>query len=258
VEGGSDTLPPPSTLHPPSSPQTFACERCLRPRRLSRCDPNGWNELITHLTGGLLFGREVQRPDWFPRPRRGHPQPPDAAPQADPSIRNPQSQIRNRKIPYTPRPTRSPSVRRPQVERLLLAGRTFKQIAAELRLAYGTILWTAQQVYKQHGVRSLRDFLARHGQPQTPSTRDVRSLLLGGFSIPEIAAWKTVIYNQRQALRKAGKKLPDARVYNGGRRSRHDRQSVSPTPRRPTASTAAVTSARVSPCPKLPTKVARS
>lgn len=60
--------------------------------------------------------------------------------------------------------------------------------------------------------------------PATPHLIPRRHLLLSGISIPEIAAWtgadKTLIYNQRQALRKASKTLPDARVYNGGKRTR--------------------------------------
>ncbi len=179
----------------------------------------------------------MKPPDWLPAAKRGRPEPVEEP--AVSTIRNPQSQIRNRTLPYTPRPTRAPSKRRPQVEKLLLAGRTFKQIAADLGITYGTILWTAQQVYKQHGVRTLRELLFKHRATlpaaalskltlpngdvsKPPLTHEVRHLLLSGLSIPEIAAWtganKTLIYNQRQALRKAGKKLPDARAYNGGRR----------------------------------------
>jgi DNA-binding NarL/FixJ family response regulator len=58
-------------------------------------------------------------------------------------------------LAYRPRPTREPSQRRPQIEQKLLAGHSFKQIARALGLAYGTILWHAQQVYKHHGVRTL-------------------------------------------------------------------------------------------------------
>ncbi|MBA2633024.1 MAG: hypothetical protein H0U86_08515, partial [Chloroflexi bacterium] len=52
----------------------------------------------------------------------------------------------------------------------------------------------------------------------------VRHLLLSGLSILEIAAetgaGKTLIYNQRQALRKAGQKFIDRREHNVGRVSR--------------------------------------
>src|SRR5207302_1418593 len=49
---------------------TFACDKCHRIKRFSRCDPNAWNEAVTYLSAGLLYGREVQRPDWFPKPIR--------------------------------------------------------------------------------------------------------------------------------------------------------------------------------------------
>ncbi len=189
--------PQPPTPDPlPTTPDfpTFACAACLRLRRFSRCDRNAWNEVVTYLSGGLLFGREVRRPGWFT---------PD------------------RKLAHAPRPTRAPSIRRPQIERLLLAGRTFRQIAAELGLAYGTVLWTAQQVYKQHGVRTLPDLLRKHGHAiGPPLTKEVRRRLLAGQPIAQIAAetgcGKTLIYNQRQAIRKAGVKLSDGRKHNGG------------------------------------------
>jgi hypothetical protein len=81
-----------------------------------------------------------------------------------------------------------------------------------------------QQVYKQHGVRSLPDLLRKHGHAiAPPATHDVRRRLLAGQSIAQIAAetgaGKTLIYNQRQALRKAGEKLRDGREHNGGKQS---------------------------------------
>src|SRR5207249_2210193 len=71
----------------------------------------------------------------------------------------------DRKIAYTPRPRRSPSKRRPQIQRLLLTGLSLKQIASHLGLVYGTVLWYAQQIYKQHHVRTLNEFLQKHGLP---------------------------------------------------------------------------------------------
>ncbi|HEV2296020.1 MAG TPA: hypothetical protein VGR35_19400 [Tepidisphaeraceae bacterium] len=246
IEASSGSAPS-STLHPPPSPAPhFACERCHKLRRHSRCDPNFWNEIVTYLTGGLLYGREVKRPDWFPHAKRcerhegtearrheGRDEPAregcnHSSPSASATPQCLRASVPSclpRKIPYTPRPNRAPSVRRPQVEKLLLAGRTFRQIAAQLGLAYGTVLWTAQQVYKQHGVRSLPDLLRKHGHTiPPPLTKEVRRRLLAGQTIPQIeaetGAGKTMIYNQRQALRKKGVKLESGWKHNGGRRER--------------------------------------
>jgi hypothetical protein len=58
----------------------------------------------------------------------------------------------------------------------------------------------------------------------TSSFTPIRRRLLAGESTPEIAAALNVgfccINNQKQALRKRGVKLPDARANNGGGRGR--------------------------------------
>ncbi len=43
----------------------FACSTCWRVRNFSLCDYRGWNEFVSYLSGGLLFGREVKRPGWL-------------------------------------------------------------------------------------------------------------------------------------------------------------------------------------------------
>lgn len=39
-----------------------ACHACHRVRYFSLVDAHGWNEFVTHLSAGLLYGREVKRP----------------------------------------------------------------------------------------------------------------------------------------------------------------------------------------------------
>ncbi len=180
-------------------PSSFACGVCHRVRRFSRCDPNLWNEIVTYLSGGLLFGREVKRPDWFP---------------------NRKSQFANRKLPYTPRPTRAPSMRRPQIESMLLSGMSFKDIAAKLHLVKGTVLWYAQQIYKHHGVRTLPQLLTKLGHPELIEdsrykTEEIRARLRAGQSTRQIATELHVpmysVYNQRVKLLKEGVRLRDGR-----------------------------------------------
>lgn len=34
-------------------------------RNFSLCDYRGWNEFVSYISGGLLFGKEVVRPGWL-------------------------------------------------------------------------------------------------------------------------------------------------------------------------------------------------
>jgi len=111
---------------------------------------------------------------------------------------------------------------------MLLAGMSFKSIAAELGLVKGTILWHAQQVYKHHNVRTLVELARKLNHPELvegfrgSKTPEIRRRLLAGETVKQINTalncGLTMIYNQKQQLRKRGMKLPDARAVNGGRR----------------------------------------
>jgi hypothetical protein len=47
----------------------FACYRCHRIRSFSRIDAkNSWNELVSYISGGLMYGREVEMPANFGLP----------------------------------------------------------------------------------------------------------------------------------------------------------------------------------------------
>ena len=90
-------------------------------------------------------------------------------------------------------------------------------------LSKGTVLWYAQQIYKCHGVRTLPELYEKRGHPELAEASnskypEIRRRLMNGDSIATIVAelkvGKTVIYNQRQRLRKQGTKLTDARVHN--------------------------------------------
>lgn len=43
-------------------PRSFACKKCWGVRSACMANDIGWNEFITHISGGLLFGRDVPRP----------------------------------------------------------------------------------------------------------------------------------------------------------------------------------------------------
>jgi hypothetical protein len=48
----------------------LACRHCWRVRNGGAAERHGWNEFVTHLSGGLLYGREVKRPAGFGYERR--------------------------------------------------------------------------------------------------------------------------------------------------------------------------------------------
>ncbi len=51
----------------------FACAKCHRVRFNSTISKDYWNEVITYLTAGLLYGHEVPRPiDQFPKTRKNN------------------------------------------------------------------------------------------------------------------------------------------------------------------------------------------
>jgi hypothetical protein len=43
-------------------PRSFACKHCWGVRSAVMSHSSGWNDFITHISGGLLYGREVPRP----------------------------------------------------------------------------------------------------------------------------------------------------------------------------------------------------
>src|SRR5262249_25626626 len=111
----------------------FGCEICHRLKRSRQVGGDWWNELVTYLSGGLLYGSEVERPEWARQDKEAV-----------------------RKVAYRPRVGRAPSARRQRVEELLLEGWEFKQIAGELGVSRGSTYWYAGQVYREHGVGSRR------------------------------------------------------------------------------------------------------
>ena len=119
----------------PKPVSIFACDKCHGVLHFSRASLKlSWNLLILRYTGGLLYGHEVQMPDWLqPGRKRGHPA----------------------------RPRHSP--RRDQVERLLInTDLSYTQIAARLHTTYAAAALAARSVYKRHNVRNcnqLRDLL---------------------------------------------------------------------------------------------------
>jgi len=168
---GNIPSPPPSLNPEPRTPNPhpgFACKSCHRVTHIAR-HKHAWNQIVTDLTAGLLYGHEVPKPDWFSTQIKNQ----------NSTQLGPQGHIKNdspldfafRQYKYSPKPNRAPSQRRPQIESLMLKGHSIQQIAHSLSLSVGTILFYSKQIYKEHNVRSLLDLLLQFGIPLRPGMR---------------------------------------------------------------------------------------
>lgn len=129
-----------------SGPRTFACHHCWRVSYTSLVGYNGWNNFVTHLSGGLLYGREVERPS-------------EEAPQ-------------RRKKRYVPHVR--PAPRRDQVLSGLMQGLMYKEIAQRMGVAYGTVHMQVKKIYKLHDVHS-RQELVKKVEAERSAVGDQRS-----------------------------------------------------------------------------------
>jgi hypothetical protein len=133
-------------------PPMFACVKCHGVRHFSAIDNTSWNELISHMSGGLLYGFEVKKPSWF---------------------------VAQRKKPYRAQINRAPSRRREEVlERLLLNWRQ-KKIMKDLAMKKSQLSQITQAIYARHRVHSRQELIewyeklkvntaAKTGEPKRP------------------------------------------------------------------------------------------
>lgn len=147
----------------PTAVLGFACARCHRVRYQGRCRRDFWNELVTYLSCGLLYGSEVKRPTWL---------------------------TLHRKHPYAPRPNAAPAWRRLRVQELWLKGWSYKRIAAEMEIHWHTVMTHVTKIYKQYGVHGRYELAKRVGvKLQRPVTdgQKIRVRLEAGQSYRRIA-----------------------------------------------------------------------
>lgn len=114
---------------------SFACQRCHQIRRTTPLDVNHWNQVITYLSGGLLYGREVPKPAEF---------------NAEP--------IRRRR--YIPQLTRQ-APRRKEILRKLLDGWSVPRIAQSMGITRTTVYVQLRSVYRQEGVPNMEALIAK-------------------------------------------------------------------------------------------------
>ena len=131
----------------------------LRVTGVTACAPlravnrNEWNTLVAQLSGGLLFGREVPKPEWFDTRKR---------------LRNYYPQLRR------------PSPRRQMVLRRLLNGWTIRQIARDMTISIRAVLNHVRALCRQEHVSDRHGLAKRFGSshPQ-PLTQDDRARAAG-------------------------------------------------------------------------------
>jgi DNA-binding CsgD family transcriptional regulator len=126
---------------PPPEIDGLACMRCHGVRYLNRTHPGCWNHLISYLSGGLMFGAEVPRPQWV-------------------------KPVRTRA--YAPRPGCEPSKRRAEMVERLLEGLTYAQIARRMGLSENTVDSYARKTYAAYGVRRREELARRLGRTLPP------------------------------------------------------------------------------------------
>jgi hypothetical protein len=142
--GGWDDNDPDARAEPL---RTFACTRCHNVLYFTRFDAEKWNHLISHLTGGLMFGRDVPRPSWY---------------------------VQRRTRPFRPQLHRRPSRRRAEILAALRRGLTIKQIALHLRTSAAAGYMHARELYRQHGVKNQAALRAKLASEDRHARQEIR------------------------------------------------------------------------------------
>lgn len=119
-------------LSPQERERRFACKQCHRVRDFASDTRNAWNHVISHLSGGLLYGREVKRPASFVIARRNR---------------------------YYTKPGARPAKRQAQIAQLLVnTDLTRGQIAERLGIGIGghvSALYRRHNVHRREELRKL-------------------------------------------------------------------------------------------------------
>jgi len=139
--------------------EEFACEKCHRIRWKS-CAKDWWNEVVTCLSLGMLYGREVERPGWFKVERRRE---------------------------FRPMVNGRVAVKRGEVEKRLMEGKMYKEIARETGMTVCAVRHHAWRIYGQkardEGILRLRSAQApgrRNGGEEVSECGSVGVSGLGG------------------------------------------------------------------------------
>ena len=146
-----------------NAPRRFACDRCHRVNGFGGVASGTWNDVVSYLSRGLLYGHEVERPAC-------------ALPQ------------RRRAYTAKKRPVWGERRRAALLQRVL-EGLTYRQIAADLNTNLDSVSNCVRRIFAEHGVRTRRELAIKLGVPpeQLPLKRDrVFAALAAGMSVSQI------------------------------------------------------------------------
>ncbi len=117
--------------------RAFACAKCWKVRHCAMTNRHGWNEMVSHLSGGLLYGRDVQRPreGRIARTRREF-------------LHGAEHKVDGRVV-----------ARRERVEEMLLRGEKMRVIAETLGISVRMVWRDAKKIYGKEGVRTRKELM---------------------------------------------------------------------------------------------------
>jgi DNA-binding CsgD family transcriptional regulator len=177
--------------------RTFACSRCWKIQGMTMTDERGWNLFVTHMSGGLLYGHEVERP----------------------RLEAPMK----RKKRFAPRPNRRGIGLRARIVDLLMLGFDRARIALSLHIKVSCVDSHVKVIHREHGVHNRVELAMKLGrtlviQPKALPARiverrkKVRRLRARRMSLRQIAARLNInlktAHADVKALRNAGHLAP--------------------------------------------------
>ena len=123
----------------------FACEKCHRVMRYAKRGHDGWGAVVAYLSGGLLYGREVDRPGW----------------------------LESRRTTMNPSEAQK---RRERIAELVEQKWTVREIARELGESFHRVHWAVRKLREAREGREARE--ARAGK----SAKKKPGIAIGGLS----------------------------------------------------------------------------
>jgi DNA-binding NarL/FixJ family response regulator len=172
-------------------PPTFACAACHRVEWFTRTNARAWNQVVSHLSRGMLYGREVAKPEWYRRERK---------------------KARCRKLGQ-------PALKREGVLRRMSNGWTIEQIAKDMLISTASVRWMMRFIFKQEGVKNRRGLGAKLGWKHEQPLNE-REKLLALAAVREELVLRMVLQGMsfKEIARRTGMKVGTAehvasRVY---------------------------------------------
>jgi DNA-binding CsgD family transcriptional regulator len=197
----------------PTPPGTFACAVCHGVVSTTRTRPTVWNEVVSWLSRGMLYGHEVEKPQWYVAERKV---------------------ARHRKLG-------KPAAKREAVFNRLRLGWQVAEIALNMQISKVAVEHSVRRICEQEGVKNRAELAGKLGwkHPQPLNGRETRrqvakereglveKLLLEGLGYKEIAQRLNLRdHNVEEAAMRIYRKHGIVIVRKGGRRAFMERFGV--------------------------------